>query len=79
MASNDMWLTSGDVGIGSTSPAAALDVNGKIANPALSCEAIDMGATAKPAPDLYTDGIAFAERTGRLTDWRELLQSTPSL
>ena len=32
-----------------------------------------MGATAKPSPDLYTDGDAFSERTGRLTDWRELL------
>ena len=39
----------------------------------LSCEGIYVGATAKPAPDLYTDGIAFAERTGRLTDWREIL------
>ena len=33
-----------------------------------------MGATAKPAPDLYTDGVAFAERTGELSDWRELLR-----
>ena len=32
-----------------------------------------MGATTKPAQELYTDGVTFAERTGRLTDWRELL------
>ena len=32
-----------------------------------------MGATAKPSPELYTDGIAFAERTGELNDWHELL------
>ncbi|MCX6111484.1 MAG: hypothetical protein NTZ90_17955 [Proteobacteria bacterium] len=31
------------------------------------------GATAKPSPELYTDGVAFAERTGQLNDWRELL------
>ena len=32
-----------------------------------------MGATGKPAPELYTDGVAFAERTGELNDWHELL------
>jgi len=32
-----------------------------------------VGATAKPSPDLYTDGVAFGERTGQLNDWRELL------
>ena len=32
-----------------------------------------MGATAKPSPDLYTDGVAFAEQTGRLYLWQELL------
>ncbi len=32
-----------------------------------------MGATAKPAPELYTDGVAFNDRTGQLNDWRELL------
>jgi len=32
-----------------------------------------MGATAKPAPELYTDGVAFAERTGRIYLWQELL------
>ena len=32
-----------------------------------------MGATAKPSPELYTDGVAFAERTGELNDWHELL------
>ena len=32
-----------------------------------------MGASAKPSPDLYTDGVAFAERTGRLYFWQELL------
>jgi hypothetical protein len=37
------------------------------------CEAIEVGATAKPSPELYTDGVAFAERTGQLNDWRELL------
>lgn len=32
-----------------------------------------MGATAKPSPELYTDGVAFAERTEELNDWHELL------
>ena len=32
-----------------------------------------MGATAKPSPDLFTDGVAFAERTGKLNLWQELL------
>jgi len=32
-----------------------------------------VGATAKPSPELYTDGVAFAERTGELNDWHELL------
>ncbi len=32
-----------------------------------------MGATAKPSPERYTDGVAFGERTGKLNDWRELL------
>ena len=32
-----------------------------------------MGATAKPPPELYTDGVAFGERTGQLNDWCELL------
>jgi hypothetical protein len=33
----------------------------------------EVGASAKPTPDLYTDGVAFAERTGRLYLWQELL------
>lgn len=33
-----------------------------------------MGATARPSSDFYTDGVAFAERTGRLYLWQELLQ-----
>jgi hypothetical protein len=40
----------------------------------LSCEDFNVGATAKPLPDLYTDGVAFAERTGELNDWNELLR-----
>ena len=32
-----------------------------------------MGATAKSSPELYTDDVAFGERTGQLNDWRELL------
>ena len=32
-----------------------------------------MGATAKPSPDFFTDGIAFTERTGKLNRWYELL------
>jgi len=32
-----------------------------------------VGATAKPVSALFTDDEAFAERTGMLTDWRELL------
>jgi hypothetical protein len=32
-----------------------------------------VGATAKPSPERYTDGVAFGERTGKLNDWRELL------
>jgi len=38
-----------------------------------SCEGIHVGATAKPTPDFYTDGAAFAERTGRLNRWHEVL------
>ena len=32
-----------------------------------------MGATAKPSPDFFTDGVAFTERTGKLNRWHELL------
>ena len=32
-----------------------------------------MGATAKPSPELFTDGVAFAERTGKINYWQELL------
>jgi len=32
-----------------------------------------MGATSKPSPELYTDGIAFGDRTGQINDWCELL------
>jgi len=32
-----------------------------------------VGATAKPPPELYTDGVAFAERTGKIYLWQELL------
>jgi len=32
-----------------------------------------VGATAKPSPDFFTDGIAFTERTGKLNRWYELL------
>jgi len=32
-----------------------------------------VGAAAKPIPDLTTDAQAFVERTGMLTNWRELL------
>lgn len=32
-----------------------------------------MGATAKSSPKLYTDGVAFAERTGEINNWHELL------
>ena len=32
-----------------------------------------MGATAKPSSKLYTDGVAFSERTGELNRWPELL------
>ena len=32
-----------------------------------------MGATAKPAPELLMDTEAFAERTGMLSDWQEIL------
>jgi len=39
----------------------------------LSCEAIKVGATAKPSSKFYTDGVAFAERTGKLNFWHELL------
>ena len=39
----------------------------------LSREDINVGATAKPSPDFYTDGVAFRERTGKLNRWHELL------
>ena len=32
-----------------------------------------MGASTKPSPTLYTDGVAFDERTGKLNRWPELL------
>lgn len=32
-----------------------------------------MGATVKPDSDLFVDTESFAERTGMLSDWRELL------
>ena len=32
-----------------------------------------MGATAKPAPEQYTDSLAFSERIGEINDWHELL------